>query len=554
MKSNFFTSVHAFLRARRFPLACALIVAVLTSLPYIFGAWITPDDRVFMGIVTNTPDIAQYWSWWKGFTTANLISNQLTPEPNEAVFFNLLWWLLAKISVLTGASAIGVTQGYRIFSIFAFALALDWFIRMVQPEAKRRAAAFLLAYFGGGLGWLWVVEKYLSHRSDVLFPADVYVIESNSFLAMLGFNHFIISATLMLLIYGFFLLGYERQQWRYTALACLSAIVLGWEHAYDILLMGAILAAFTLALLLRDGWRWQPVISLFLVGITSIWPSLYSLYITRTFPVWKAVLAQFDNAGAWTPDPFHLLFLMGLPFIAALLGFTGFVPLKRLSPQALFVRVWFLANFFLIYIPLNFQIHYLNGWQIPVAILAAETFFGSMLPWLEEKLQALAWVKRISWTRLSTGIGLAVLAATLLVNVYLLAWQFVVVKRLPHTHFPYKDEVAALDWLAQNAQADDVVLSASDVGQYIPSRTGARAFIAHWAMTKDLYEKQALVEAFFDAATPAADRLKVIEEYSVDYVLVGASERELGGFDASEAAFLQPCFSLPKASVYCVLR
>lgn len=554
MKPNFLNSLRAVLKARRFPLICALVMVLITSLPYIFGALVTPNDRVFVGIVTNTPDIAQYWSWLKGFTTANLISNQLTPEPNEAVFFNLLWWLLAKISAITGASPIAVTQGYRIFSIFAFALALDWFIRLVQPEAKRYAGAFLVTYFGGGLGWLWVVEKYISQRSDVLYPTDVYVIESNSFLAMLGINHFIISAALMLLVYGFFLLGYERGGWRYTALACLAAIVLGWEHAYDILLMGSILAAFTLVMLLRDGWRWQAVISLFLVGITSIWPSLYSLYITRTYPVWKAVLAQFDNAGAWTPDPFHLIFLMGVPFVIALLGYSGFVPLKNLSPRALFVRTWFLANLFLIYIPLNFQIHYLNGWQIPVAILAAETFFGSMLPWLEEKLQGRRWAKSISWPRLSTAIGLGLLAAIVLVNVYLLAWQFVVVKRLPHTHFPYKDEMAALDWLAENAQPDDVVLSASDVGQYIPSRTGARAFIAHWAMTKDLYEKQALVEAFFTTATPDAERLKVIEDYSVDYVLVGVSEAELGDFDPAQAKFLRPCFSTPKASVYCVSR
>ncbi|NIV38980.1 MAG: hypothetical protein GWN58_59040, partial [Anaerolineae bacterium] len=64
--------------------------------------------------------------------------------------------------------------------------------------------AFLVAYFGGGLGWIWVVEKYVFGRSDVLFPRDLYVVEANSFASMIGINHFTISAALMILVYGLF--------------------------------------------------------------------------------------------------------------------------------------------------------------------------------------------------------------------------------------------------------------------------------------------------------------------------------------------------------------
>jgi hypothetical protein len=43
----------------RFITLCAGVMLVLTSLPYLFGYLITPADKVFMGIVTGTPDVAQ---------------------------------------------------------------------------------------------------------------------------------------------------------------------------------------------------------------------------------------------------------------------------------------------------------------------------------------------------------------------------------------------------------------------------------------------------------------------------------------------------------------
>jgi uncharacterized membrane protein len=146
----------------------------------------------------------------------------------------------------------------------------------------------------------------------------------------------------------------------------------------------------------------------------------------------------------------------------------------------------------------------------------------------------------------------SVLLAVVLVNIYIFAWSFVVLARVPHGNFLTKDEVAALDWLARNAGPDDVVLSAAEVGQYIPSRVGARAFLAHWAMTKGLYEKQRMVRDFFAPDTPDAERRAIIREFSVDYVLVGVEERALGDYNPAEAAYLEPCFTSPQATVYYV--
>jgi uncharacterized membrane protein len=127
-----------------------------------------------------------------------------------------------------------------------------------------------------------------------------------------------------------------------------------------------------------------------------------------------------------------------------------------------------------------------------------------------------------------------------------------VLARLPHVHFLELDEVAALDWLAENTTADDVVFSAMEVGQYIPSRTGARPFLAHWAMTKGVYQKQEMVEDFFKLDTTDDERQAILQAFSVDYVFAGVEERALGDYDPATATYLEACFTMPQATVYCV--
>ena len=43
---------------------------------------------------------------------------------------------------------------------------------------------------------------------------------------------------------------------------------------------------------------------------------------------------------------------------------------------------WFVANFFLLYIPTDFQVHMLNGWQVPMGILATLALYDWVAPGL----------------------------------------------------------------------------------------------------------------------------------------------------------------------------
>jgi hypothetical protein len=85
-----------------FVLAILAAVLAVASLPYLFAYVTAPAGRQFMGILVNVPDHAQYFSWYWDFQRADLAANRLTPEPNAPVFFNLLWWALAKLGNVFG--------------------------------------------------------------------------------------------------------------------------------------------------------------------------------------------------------------------------------------------------------------------------------------------------------------------------------------------------------------------------------------------------------------------------------------------------------------------
>ncbi len=525
-------------------LLISALVLILTGLPYLYGYLSAPPDRVFMGIALGTPDTNQYFAWLRAFTRSFFIPNTLTPEPNEAVFFNLLWWLLAQGVRYLGMSHLLAFHLLRVVAGAAFLVAAYLFCTIFLENPRWRKTAFLIIAVGAGFGWVWVVGKYLTGRLP--YPLDVYIVEPNSFHAIMAFPHFSLAAWLMIAVFGLIILGFERRQWRYPLAAAVIAFVLGWSHAYDLLLIYAVVGAFAFILWLRDGWSPHLLLYPLVIVLISCAPALYSVYLTSAFPLWRDVLAQFVNADAWTPDPFHLLIVMGVPFILALFTFDGLVPLRQRPLRELFLKTWFVVNFFVAYFPVSYQIHYLNGWQVPIAILATMGFYRRVVPWLQDRFGAIL-RPPVRWERWATVLLILTVIPT---NVYLLAWRFVDLSRHQYPYYLHRDEVAALEWLEANTSPDDVVLSGLEVGQYIPSVSGNRAFLAHWTMTARFYDKQDRVAAFFNPSTPDEQRRDTLCRFGVRYVLYGVKERELGALPAEQLPYLQPVFRMPQATLY----
>jgi hypothetical protein len=527
-----------------------IFVLVVTTLPYLYAYGSTPADKQFMGIMVNVPDHVQYFSWMRELTDSHLSANKLTPEPNRPVFFNLLWWGMGRLGQLLGLGYAAMFQILRLVATTLFLLLIyricSWFLE----DPLQRRIAFLTAVFGSGFGWLLVVIKYLLNLPDVPQSLLLYVSEPNTFFNILAFPHFI-AAVLYTFVFDLILRGEAKNQLRYAIVAGVVALFLGWQHAYDLVLVYGILGSYALLVLLRD--RRPPMYLIkagLILGFISCSPAFYSVLLTSLDPVWKEVLAQFDNAGVFTPNPLLLPILLGPALLIALFTLIKEGPfrLQGQNNNTLFLKAWFWANFLLLYIPTDYQIHMLNGWQLPIAILASMGLFYYIIPAIQQ------FAARHSWSWSKEALGRAVLITFILLiiptNIYLILWRFIDLRRHEYPYYLHQTELAAMDWLETNAKKNDVILSSLTIGQYIPSETGMFVFLAHWAQTVDYYNKESMVNEFFNPQVSNDRRQAILHQYSVDYIFYGPVERALGQYNLADSPLLQKVQTVDNVDIY----
>lgn len=542
--------------------ALGILMLIVTTLPYIFAYTSSPSDRHFVGVLMNVPDNIQYFSWMRDHRSALLVPNRLTPEPNEPALFNLLWLVTAQISMFTGWSVPVLFHGLRLIAAAGVLTALYMICRAFTRSRAEMWTAYLTIALGAGMGWIWVVEKYAQGISDVRFPFDLYVSEPNITLSIMAFPHFMIASALIMAVFAWYIRALEHRSWAAASIAAALALLLTLQHAYDLLIIGMVPAGALGLILLRDRRiPWFGVGALALVGVLAAPPAIYFTILTSRNPLWREVLDQFSNAGIFTPSPPHLLILFGIPLIivvaSGVMGLSrmirmiarpghGSTPAARLweafhkcSNTDLFLWSWLLVGFFLLYLPLEFQIHMLNSWQVPVAILAIRIVFRQIMPVVAGRSNYLA-----------RALPLILVCAVLPTNLYLIAWRFVDLGRYQAPFFLTVDQDRALTWLEDHTTRSDVVLAGLDFDQFVPARTDARAFVAHWAQTVDYFGKLDAVRGFFDAATSDTERQTLLERHAVTYVVQGPEERSLGTYDATQSPFLELAFTNGDVKVY----
>jgi len=524
---------------------------VLTSIPVVYGYLTAPADRWFSGVVYNMHDTAQYYSWMRESGHALLIENRLTSEPGKPIYFNLHWWLLGRFAAVVGLSLPQVYQLFRLSSIPLTMVALYLCCALVFPDRSRRRFAFLLSTLTSGLGWVWVLEKHLRYLEHLAFPRDVYTLAGNSLWVMTAAPHlaFALAVTLFTLLSA--LQGYRRKQGIWTAGAGILALFLGMGHIYDLVTVWTVVGVFGLLVTLRDGWSWDTFCRLGAVVLISAPSAFYWGWVSSDAnPMWKQALKQYDNLHVFTPDPAHLLVLLGLPFIVALATFDGFVPLRRQSDERLFIKGWFASTLLLIYLPFRFRIMLLTGYQLPMTVLATHGLFDRILPWLQERLARERWKKVLRGEHLSRWAPVLFLLAVLPTNLYLVAWRVMDLGRHSYPFYLYQGDVEAMRWLEENTDPDDVVLSSFIIGHYIPGLAGNRPFLANSVMTMDSHRKEKMVRAFFAATTSDVERQDLLRQYNIRYLFYGPAERVLGGFNPAECGLFRQVYSNTHTQVF----
>ena len=172
---------------------------------------------------------------------------------------------------------------------------------------------------------------------------------------------------------------------------------------------------------------------------------------------------------------------------------------------------WALVNGLLLLAPLPQSERLLNGWSVPLAILAA-VGLGRM-----GRPAARRWAVALS------------LSNVMLALLYLM----VTVTGSNPAYYEPAGEAAAVEWLAAHAGPDDVVMASAGSGNLIVSAARCRVVVGQNFETFNWVQAQRDVLRYYARSTPAAERAAILRADRVTLVLDGPYERALGRFTPS---------------------
>lgn len=535
------TSPNASWPTRATTMGWMAVFAIVGALPYAF-AWLTvPADLAYTGLMFNVPDHAQYWSWITASRHGLFISNTMSPEPNPPTFMQPLMWCWAQVQAATGMSFAAIMQAWRLVAIGLVVSATAAFVRTFLADDATRKSAAVMILVGAGVGWMLVIVKFALGLADVPFPHDIFTAEPNTFFGMFAYPYLPMAQGLVVFTLVGVWRAHVRRAWLPAVMAAVCALALALSHAYDLLPIYATIAVTWCWIVVRD--RQLPVAftgAAALVAIASAPVAFFYRQLTTDDPMWREILAQYPNAGVWTPPHLHLVVLMGLPLVLALVTLAG----RRLRDDGQrFLVAWFVSGLVLMYVPTVYQIKMLTGWQFPVAALAALAWQAHVAP------RVSGWAQRFGRLGAVAPVALLVLLVVP-TNLYLFAWRLVELRRHERPYFMPRTDLAALEWLGANATKDDVVLAPLELGQFVPNLGQSRAVVAHWAMTVRYFERRDAAARFFARDTPGEEREALLAREGVTLVVRpdGAAWRD--GFDPSQHAGYEQVFSDGATSIH----
>lgn len=519
-------------------LASALFLLAGT-VPYAVAWFAAPAGAVATGVLSNPFDANSYLAnMQRGYQGRWLYVLPYTATANRPLSLFSFYIALGHLARLTSLSLPLAFHLARLAcgALFVFS-AYHFAARLLGYAGERRLALFILL-FTGGTGWLVSLVPALSETRRTQLTPDLWLSDAVSFQAMLSNAHFTLNMVLMMgmIVAGERWLNKGDRRWIAIAWSCGLGIAL--VHAHQLVVVGLVLAGEAL----WQAWPtrripWQAAGRLALVFAPA---GVLAGALTLQSHADPQLASWLEQGDTYTPPVWGLVNLYGPVWVLALAGAWHAVRRRLVAWRG--VLLWFLVVLALVYVPVNFQRRFMEGWHVPVAILAATGWSRELAPRLQAKLTA----RTVSLVLIIVLVWVTASPAHTLITLTRYALQ----RPDDALVYAHADERGAVAWLRAHATLDDVVLSFFYAGNWLPARAPVRSFLGHWSLTAQVARRFADVTRFFDAATADAERIALLAAFGIDYVYLGPDERLLGGFDPSRASYLVLVYDSPSVQLY----
>jgi hypothetical protein len=509
----------------RWVLLVSLAVLLFASLPTIYAWWLADDAHVFSGFVYNTEDANSYIANMRQGARGNwLFHLPFTAEQHPGALLYTFYLMLGKVAASLGLSFQLTYHLARVALGLGLLVTVYSFVSRFVADVVTRRLAWLLAAIGSGLGWLLTVLGATHWLGNL--PLDFWVPEAYVFLVLYSSPHLALAEGLLLWSMLWTLYSFEGRGLRWSLGAGLAAFAMAWIVPFYAGVLASVLGAFLLALCIRRRrFPWRELGLTALTGIGALAPVLYSAWLFTAVPAFATWAAQ---NRILSPHPLH--YLLGFALLLAPAAWGSILALRQGEERWLLPLAWLLVVPFLLYAPFNLQRRMIAAAQVPLALSAAR----GLLAWLVQRRRVLV----------------AYVAILSLSNILLVLGNLGPIHQLTTPIYRPAAEVAALEWLADHAQADETALASFETGNVVPAWTDLRAFAGHGPETLHNTEKAEDLEQFFDPATSDTWRQTLLHDFGLDYVFQGPFERELGNWDPSYAQYLVPVYRREAYVIY----
>jgi hypothetical protein len=551
----------------RWVLWFALLVSLLTSLPYLVGAFTGGEDWVFTGFVFGAEDGNSYIAnMLSGSAGSWLFRTPYTTQPQSGALIFPHYILLGKLATSNGqhGQLLVLYHLFRIFSIFLVCLATYQFIALFIQEISLRRWGLALGTLGGGAGWLillfgwqdWLTRLPLSDIPGLNIPLALYSPETFGFLALYGIPHVALARALLLWGLRFYLQlasqdSNEPFPWLKGALAGITWLLVLLAQSLTGMVTGAAATFYLIGLGIWQGIRqfsgkntnWPRIQRAVKV---TFWVGIFALPLV----IYYIVLFQRDSVmRLWnlqsplpSPNPIFYLFAYGLLIPFAILGGARMI---RRRPWIGWLPVgWVLALPVLAYAPFNMQRRLVDGIWIALIVLALASISVSFTSDEKPARTPSRRLRRCFYGFSSLGFIASLILLTGGISAAL--------NPSPPLYRP-ADQARIFHELARISAPGEVVLSSSETGNPLPAFAPLRVVIGIGTLTVSYEQVAADVKSFYLSTTPDLQRQMLLEQWGVDYVYWGPHERQLGEWDPNQAYFLEKIISTGDHELFRVL-
>jgi len=521
-------------------MAIIALLVLLTNIPLLYGYLNQPPDLRFMGIVAGVRDSNIYFMMMaQGDGGSPILENYFRPGEPNTIYHGFFWFFLGKLAYWLGVSDLAAFHASRVLATVAFVPAIYLFVCRFLESMAERLTAVLVICFGAGAGWIMGICYYL-RGSFPFVPSDIGTPEGSAFFTLMTFPH--LSVTLIMIFLSMMLVWDSlcSGRWLSALLGGLCGLVIGFIHAFNLIVICLALAMYVVAMLLLKRDR-LPLRATIVFGCLSAWPLAYYTFVMFAKPGLLPVGA--------VRSPTPLAYLVGFAPLAAAgaVRLVSLVRARTLPQSDLFLLCWIVACSALLYSypVLSQEARAVLGLQLPLAVFAVRAVFCDILPALG-----------LDWGEGKEGgrkIGAAV-AVFLFVVLTLPSSFFNIVERSSRlgNHLELFsltcDELEALAHL-RGIPRNGVVLSGERIGIYIPRLAHKRAWMGQYNYPS--YDRRmAGIREFYSASTPDSKRYRMLRENDIGFVFHGEHERSLGGFRPERADYLKVVFSNESVGTY----